>query len=43
VVEDAACAIGSTIDGELVGKHSDLVVFSFPPAQGAQRPARAAW
>ncbi|MEA2534137.1 MAG: hypothetical protein QOJ93_1948, partial [Actinomycetota bacterium] len=31
VVEDAACAIGSTIDGELVGKHSDLVVFSFHP------------
>lgn len=31
VVEDAACAIGSTIDGRLVGSHSDLVVFSFHP------------
>ena len=31
VVEDAACAIGSTIDGQLVGSHSDLVVFSFHP------------
>jgi len=38
-----ACAIGSTIDGELVGKHSDLVVFSFHPRARCSRPARAAW
>ncbi|HMC09077.1 MAG TPA: DegT/DnrJ/EryC1/StrS family aminotransferase, partial [Actinomycetota bacterium] len=31
VVEDAACAIGSTFDGALIGSHSDLVVFSFHP------------
>ena len=31
VVEDAACAIGATIDGHLVGNDSDLVVFSFHP------------
>ncbi|HVX19510.1 MAG TPA: DegT/DnrJ/EryC1/StrS family aminotransferase [Acidimicrobiales bacterium] len=29
VVEDAACAIGSTYDGRPIGSHSDLVVFSF--------------
>ena len=31
VVEDAACAIGSTFDGARIGSHSDLVVFSFHP------------
>ncbi|MFN8037023.1 MAG: DegT/DnrJ/EryC1/StrS family aminotransferase [Acidimicrobiia bacterium] len=31
VVEDAACAIGSTIGGALVGTGSDLVAFSFHP------------
>ena len=31
VVEDAACAIGSTFDGAPIGCHSDLVVFSFHP------------
>ena len=31
VIEDAACAIGSTHAGRLVGAHSDLVVFSFHP------------
>lgn len=31
VVEDAACAIGATIDGAPVGSHSDLVTFSFHP------------
>jgi perosamine synthetase len=31
VVEDAACAIGSTYRGGLIGSHSDLVVFSFHP------------
>jgi dTDP-4-amino-4,6-dideoxygalactose transaminase len=31
VVEDAACAIGSTLYGEMVGSHSDLVAFSFHP------------
>jgi dTDP-4-amino-4,6-dideoxygalactose transaminase len=31
VIEDAACAIGSTYRGQLIGMHSDLVVFSFHP------------
>jgi len=31
VIEDAACAIGSTYRGQLIGRHSDLVVFSFHP------------
>jgi dTDP-4-amino-4,6-dideoxygalactose transaminase len=31
VVEDAACAIGSTYRGQLVGRHSEQVVFSFHP------------
>lgn len=31
VVEDAACAIGSTHRGQVVGADSDLVVFSFHP------------
>ena len=31
VVEDAACAIGSTYRGDLIGRHSDLVAFSFHP------------
>jgi perosamine synthetase len=31
VVEDAACAIGSTYKSRLIGSHSDLVVFSFHP------------
>lgn len=31
LVEDAACAIGSTIDGQLIGTHSELVTFSFHP------------
>lgn len=31
VVEDAACAIGSSYRGRLIGSHSDLVVFSFHP------------
>jgi perosamine synthetase len=31
VIEDAACAIGSTHAGRLIGAHSDLVVFSFHP------------
>ena len=31
VIEDAACAIGSTIDDVPIGGHSDLVVFSFHP------------
>ena len=31
VVEDAACAVGSTYEGQLVGAHSDLVAFSFHP------------
>lgn len=31
VVEDAACAIGSTLQGEPIGSHSDLVAFSFHP------------
>lgn len=31
VVEDAACAIGSTYQGELIGRHSGLVAFSFHP------------
>jgi perosamine synthetase len=29
VVEDAACALGSTYRGELIGAHSDFVAFSF--------------
>lgn len=31
LIEDAACAIGSSIDGRKIGCHSDLVVFSFHP------------
>ena len=31
VVEDAACALGSTYRGQPIGSHSDLVVFSFHP------------
>jgi perosamine synthetase len=31
VIEDAACAIGSTLWGRPVGSHSDLVAFSFHP------------
>jgi dTDP-4-amino-4,6-dideoxygalactose transaminase len=31
VVEDAACAIGSTYQGQAIGSHSDLVAFSFHP------------
>jgi dTDP-4-amino-4,6-dideoxygalactose transaminase len=31
VIEDAACAIGSTYHGQPIGAHSDLVVFSFHP------------
>lgn len=31
VVEDAACAIGSTYRGRTVGRHSEQVVFSFHP------------
>jgi perosamine synthetase len=31
VVEDAACAIGATYDGHLIGADSDLVAFSFHP------------
>ena len=31
VVEDAACALGSTYRGQPIGTHSDLVVFSFHP------------
>jgi perosamine synthetase len=31
LIEDAACALGSTYRGALIGPHSDLVVFSFHP------------
>ncbi|MFN0028451.1 MAG: DegT/DnrJ/EryC1/StrS family aminotransferase [Acidimicrobiales bacterium] len=31
VIEDAACAIGSTYHGQLIGGHSELAVFSFHP------------
>jgi perosamine synthetase len=31
VIEDAACALGSTYRGAPIGAHSDLVVFSFHP------------
>jgi perosamine synthetase len=31
VIEDAACAIGSTYHGRTIGGHSDVVVFSFHP------------
>jgi perosamine synthetase len=31
IIEDAACAIGSTYHGHLIGSHSDLVTFSFHP------------
>ena len=31
VVEDAACAIGSSYKGSMIGSHSNLVVFSFHP------------
>ena len=31
LIEDAACAIGSTYRGQIIGSHSDFVVFSFHP------------
>src|SRR5204863_2401036 len=31
VIEDAACAIGSTYNGALIGAHSEYVAFSFHP------------
>jgi dTDP-4-amino-4,6-dideoxygalactose transaminase len=31
LIEDAACAIGSTYRGDIIGAHSDLVAFSFHP------------
>lgn len=31
VIEDAACAIGSTYEGARIGSHGDLVAFSFHP------------
>jgi len=31
LIEDAACAIGSTYNGKKIGSHSDLVCFSFHP------------
>ena len=31
LIEDAACAIGSTYEGSDIGSHSDYVVFSFHP------------
>jgi perosamine synthetase len=31
VVEDAACALGSSVRGTPVGSHSDFVIFSFHP------------
>lgn len=31
IVEDAACALGSTYKGKPIGSHSDLVCFSFHP------------
>lgn len=31
VIEDAACAIGATFQGDPIGGHSDIVVFSFHP------------
>jgi len=31
IMEDAACALGSTYRGQPIGSHSDLVVFSFHP------------
>jgi len=50
VVEDAACAIGSTYRGRPVGGHSDLVTFSFHPRKiittgegGMVMTSRADW
>jgi len=31
MIEDAACAIGSAVDGRPIGSHSSLVTFSFHP------------
>jgi dTDP-4-amino-4,6-dideoxygalactose transaminase len=31
LIEDAACAIGSTFDGQPIGSHGNLVCFSFHP------------
>lgn len=31
LIEDAACAVGSTYKGEKIGSHSELVCFSFHP------------
>ena len=50
VVEDAACALGSTYLGHPIGSHSDLVIFSFHPRKvittgegGMVMTARAVW
>jgi dTDP-4-amino-4,6-dideoxygalactose transaminase len=50
VIEDAACAIGSTHADRLIGAHSDLVVFSFHPRKilttgegGMVTTSRADW
>jgi dTDP-4-amino-4,6-dideoxygalactose transaminase len=50
VVEDAACAMGSTYRDEAIGAHSDLVTFSFHPRKllttgegGMLTTARADW
>jgi perosamine synthetase len=50
VIEDAACAIGSSHAGRLIGAHSDLVVFSFHPRKilttgegGMVTTSRADW
>jgi perosamine synthetase len=50
VVEDAACAMGSTYRGKLIGSHSDLVTFSFHPRKllttgegGMLATSRAGW
>ncbi len=31
IIEDAACALGSTYEGALIGSHSDFVAYSFHP------------
>ncbi|MDQ3973178.1 MAG: DegT/DnrJ/EryC1/StrS family aminotransferase [Actinomycetota bacterium] len=50
VIEDAACAIGSTYRGRTIGGHSDLVAFSFHPRKvittgegGMLMTSRAEW
>jgi len=42
LLEDAACAIGSTYKGQEIGSHSPFVIYSFIPERSSPR-VRVAW